>query len=284
MSDPDRVRRTCLIAGCGDVGSRAGLLLAANGWRVIGLRRTAGLPTPIEHFQADLRAPSSLAGLADFSLDALVYLPTPDQRSPESYRETYVDGLANLLRALSIPPRRLLWVGSTAVHPDSGDGWQDESSPAVADSWNALILSEAERRVGEHADRAVVLRLAGLYGPGRDWMLRRARAGDICRSPPHWTNRIHVEDAARAIAHLLDLVDPSPLYLGVDEEPATDCHVLAHLARALGLPDAGYADAANGIASGKRLSSRRLRDSGFNFHYPSFREGYAPMIAAGAVG
>lgn len=284
MSAPDRGQRTCLIAGCGDVGSRTGLLLAASGWRVIGLRRSAGLPVPIEHFPADLRIPSSLVGLADTSLDALVYLPAPDQRSPESYRETYLDGLAHLLSALSIPPRRLLWVGSTAVHPDSGEGWQDESSPAVADSWNAVVLREAEHWVDEHVDRAVVLRLAGLYGPGRDWMLRRARAGEPCRSPPHWTNRIHVDDAARAIAHLLDLADPAPLYLGVDEAPSTDCQILAHLARALGYPDASYTEAAAGIATGKRLSSRRLRDSGFDFRYPSFREGYATMIGAGAAG
>jgi nucleoside-diphosphate-sugar epimerase len=285
MTQPTSSQRACLIAGCGDVGTRAGLLLAARGWRVIGLRRSAGLPAPIELFQADLRTPASLAGLADSIIDAMVYLPTPDQRTPEAYRETYLVGLENLLQALPVPPRRLLWVGSTAVHPDSGDGWQDESSPAIADTWNAVVLREAERRVAERVDRAVVLRLAGLYGPGRDWMLRRARAGQPCRSPPHWTNRIHVADAAAAIDHILELADPAPLYLGVDKEPSTDCEVLAHLARALGHSEARYADdAAAGIATGKRLSSRRLQDSGFNFRYPSFREGYDSMIGAAAAG
>lgn len=272
--------RTCLIAGCGDVGTRAGLQLASRGWRVVGLRRSGTLPAPIETFHADLGDPASLAGLADLAPAALVHLPTPDARTPAGYRRVYLDGLAHVLGALRAPPSRVVWVGSTAVHAESGAAWQDEDTPPAPEAWNGVALLEAERWIAANVDGAIVLRLAGLYGPGRDWMIRRARAGEPCRSdPPHWTNRIHVDDAAAAIVHLLGLGRPAPLYLGVDEEPATDCTVLRHLAARLGLATTAYADAAAApVATGKRLSSARLRASGFRFAHSTFREGYEALL------
>ncbi len=276
-------RPSCLIAGCGDVGTRAGLRLAERGWRVLGLRRSGPLPAPIEPVRADLTDPLALASaVGGIVADAIVYLPTPDDRTPEGYRRVYLDGLRHLLAALPGTPARCLWVGSTAVHAESGDRWQDEETPPRPDTWNGRLLLEAERWVSAEVPNATVLRLAGLYGPGRDWMIRRVRAGESCRAdPPHWTNRIHVDDAAGAIAHLLSIEEPARVYLGVDEEPATDCAVLGHLARRLGLPDAAYADASSsGDATGKRLSSARLRRCGYRFRYPTFREGYDALLGA----
>jgi len=276
--------RTCLIAGCGDVGTRVGLRLAARGWRVIGLRRSGTLPAPIEAFRADLGDPASLAGLASLAPAALVHVPTPDERTPAGYRRVYLEGLAHVLGALRAPPSRVVWVGSTAVHGTSGAAWQDEDTPPAPEAWNGVALLDAERWIRANVPGAIVLRLAGLYGPGRDSMIRRARAGEKCRaSPPHWTNRIHVDDAAAAIVHLLELDRPASLYLGVDEEPATECTVLRHLAMRLGMPTAAYVDDPRATsATGKRLSSARLRASGFRFAYPTFREGYALLLALGA--
>lgn len=282
MGSTSEAVRTCLIAGCGDVGTRAGLLLARAGWRVLGLRRTGDVQAPIETVRADLEDPRSLTRLATEVVDALVYLPTPDERSRAAYLRIYRDGFAHLLAGLRTRPRRIVWVGSTAVHADSGADWQDEDTPPAPESWNGQALCDAERWIAANVPDGVVLRLGGLYGPGRDWMVRRVRAGEPCRSdPPHWTNRIHVDDAAAAIVHLLGLEQPAPLYLGVDQEPATDCTVLRFLASRLGLPGDRYEErVATGAATGKRLSSARLRMSGFRWRYPSFREGYAAMLAS----
>lgn len=249
---------------------------------MVGLRRSGILPSPLETFRADLTDPNSLGEVGRLAPDALVYLPTPDARTAGEYLKVYRDGLANLLDRLPQPPERVLWVGSTAVHAESGEQWQDETSAPDPEAWNGQVLLQSEQWIGQNVPGAIVLRLGGLYGPGRDWMLRRARAGERCRSrPPHWTNRIHVDDAAAAIDHLLGLLDPAQLYLGVDQEPATDCQVLHYLAGRLGLPDAALEDDPGaGPATGKRLSSRRLRETGFRFRYPSFREGYDALIGA----
>ena len=161
-------RRTCLIAGCGDVGTRVGLLLAARGWRVVGLRRSGTLPAPIEAFHADLGVPESLTGLTDLAPTALVHLPTPDERTAAGYRRVYLDGFAHVLAALRAPPQQVVWVGSTAVHRESGAAWQYEETAPEPEGWNGAALLEAERWIAANVPAAVVLRLSGLYGPGRD--------------------------------------------------------------------------------------------------------------------
>ena len=137
---------------------------------------------------------------------------------------------------------------------------------------------------------ATVVRFAGIYGPGRGWLIERARSGASCSDdPPKYTNRIHRDDCAGVLAHLVGLaVDREWLddrYIGVDDEPAAECEVLDWLAARLGAPPprrtpAG-APAARG--SGKRCSNARLRGTGYRFRYPSFRDGYAAVLAGEGV-
>jgi nucleoside-diphosphate-sugar epimerase len=131
---------------------------------------------------------------------------------------------------------------------------------------------------------AVVLRLGGIYGPGRDRLVRELREGRarLRPGPPRYTNRIHRDDAAAALLHLLDLAEPAPLQLGVDCEPADQNDVLRWLARALGLavPPFGDAERPAGGRPGtsKRCRNARLLASGFVFRYPTYREGYAGTL------
>jgi nucleoside-diphosphate-sugar epimerase len=266
-----------LIAGCGDVGTRAGLLLAAAGWDVTGLRRSGTLPAPLAARHADLTRPETLAGLS--AADLVLYLPTPAARTEAAYRAVFIDGPAALLAALPAPPSRLVFVSSTAVYGDFGGAWADEDSPTQPEGFNGKVLLEAERRLVGGPVPTVVARLAGIYGPGREWMLARVRAGEPCR-PDAWTNRIHVDDAARMLVHLAALPDPYPVYIGVDDRPATECEVMRWLAGRMGLPApaARPGDGAPGFAGGnRRLSNRRLRASGFTFEHPDFEAGYARL-------
>jgi nucleoside-diphosphate-sugar epimerase len=272
-----------LIAGCGDVGTRAGLLLAAAGWTVTGLRRGGTLLAPLAVVHADLTRRETLAGLP--AADLVLYLPTPGARTEAAYRAVFIDGPAALLAALPRPPARLVFVSSTAVYGDFDGGWADEDSPAQPEGFNGVVLLEAERLLAAGPVPTVVARLAGIYGPGREWMLARVRAGEACR-PGAWTNRIHAQDAARMLVHLATLPDPYPVYVGVDDAPATECEVMGWLAGRMGLPAPPPATDARspgrGMAAGnRRLSNRRLRDSGFRFDYPDYRAGYTGLTPDG---
>src|SRR6185369_11478108 len=114
----------------------------------------------------------------------------PEQRDEAAYRGLYLDGLRRLLDRVQTP--RIIFVSSTAVFAQDAGEWVDEDSPATADAFNGRVLRAAEGELSAH-HQGIVLRLSGIYGPGREAMLRRARTADAGRR--HWTNRIHVDDA-----------------------------------------------------------------------------------------
>lgn len=269
-----------LLAGCGDLGRRVAHLLRARGDSVYGLRRDppASGDCGIAWLRADMTRPESLRGLPA-GITQLVYLPTPDRRDPLAYRATFVDGLRCLLEALDLSVlQRVLFVSSSAVYGDHHGDWVDEDTPAAPAGFNGAVLLEAEHLLAASPVRAIVLRLAGLYGPGRLQLLDRLRAGSaqVPRAAPHWANRIHVDDAAAAIAHLLRLPEPRPRYLGVDSTPLP-LHVLYDdLARLIGAAPPGEGPPPAGIGS-KRLSNARLLASGFALRWPDARAGYAAL-------
>ncbi|KLD65518.1 NAD-dependent epimerase/dehydratase family protein [Dyella japonica] len=268
-----------LIAGAGDVGLRAARLLRARGDEVWALRRGAGSGEHGIHWvQGDLTKPETLRSLPD-GITHIIYLPTPDARDEALYRAVFVDGLQLLLDALDTQAlQRLLFVSSSAVYGEHGDAWVDEETPPAPPGFNGCVLLEAERHVAKHAP-AVVLRLAGLYGPGRMQLIERLRTGAVRvpRATPHWANRIHVDDAAAAIVHLLLVRDPLPLYLGVDNTPLPLDVLYDELARRVHAPLPAEGEAPAGVGS-KRLSNARLRASGFVPQWPDARDGYAALL------
>ncbi len=302
---------TVLLAGCGDLGTEAGLRFAAAGQQVVGWRRSPEkLPAAIEGVAADLSSP----GLPPLPAEttAVVVAIAADSPTEEAYRAAYVDGLTNVLDAVLAAqgsdggvPRRVLFVSSTAVYGDAGGGWVDESTTAVPGGFSGRILREAEEllydRLRGTRITPVVLRLGGIYGPGRTRLIDQVRSGTaVGPAGSRFTNRIHRDDAAAAIVHLCSMSDtPGPLYLGVDNDPAELGEVLEFLAAELGLPQPPSASslsasAAGGTAGGsaggepsrggnKRCSNALLRGTGFEFEYPSFREGYRAILAGVGV-
>jgi len=272
-----------LIAGCGDVGTRLARRLAVRGERVLGLRRSVGaLPAGVEPVVADLGDPASLAVLPQ-GITRLVYLPAPDARTPQAYRRVYVEGLVALLDRLDPATlERALLVSSSAVYGEHAGAWVDEETPPAPLGFNGAILLEAEALWRARLPDQPVLRLAGLYGPGRTRLLDELRAGRARapRDPPFYANRMQVDDAAAALDHLLSLPAPAPLYLGCDDTPLPQFELYAALAGMLGAPAPGEGPPPAGIGN-KRLSNARLRASGFAPVWMDARRGYAALIGTG---
>lgn len=273
---------TVLIAGCGDLGTEVGLRLAGLGHHVVGLRRSASLlPAPLDGQSIDLSREKPVIPPDTYLVVVAIAAGGP---TPEAYRAAYVDSLRNLLDALDeshITPRRFLLVSSTAVYDVNDGSWVTEQTPAAPRPGTGAVLLEAEQMLHERIPAAVVLRLAGIYGPGRERLITQVRQGEATVSAAsRHTNRIHRDDAAAAIVHLLlREEEPLPLYLGVDSAPVVSNEVLGFLAEELGLPapSAGQADSQRG--GDKQLSNRLLLETGFTFSYPSYVEGYRAMLA-----
>ncbi|MFZ7087279.1 NAD-dependent epimerase/dehydratase family protein [Curtobacterium sp. RRHDQ10] len=277
-----------LIAGCGDLGIEVGLRFAAVGRRVVGLRRRPELvPAPLEGRGVDLRR---AAPEVDPDVEVVVVAFAAGSRDPAEYRATYVDGLRNVLdgvEASGAAPRFVV-VSSTAVYDVDDDSVVTEATPATGPTPTSAVLVEAEALLRDRAPGATVLRLSGVYGPGRERLVDTVRDGSARLVGPgrsRRTNRIHRDDAAAAIVHVAALDDPAPLYLGTDDEPVRLDDVLRFLSAELGAPEPPLADdpAAPVIAmsgrSDKRLSNALLRSTGFEFRYPTYREGYRAVIA-----
>ncbi len=280
---------TVLIAGCGDLGTEAGLRFAAAGLSVLGWRRSPEkIPAPLQAQAADL---SGALPRVPGDTDVVVIAVAADERTEAAYRAAYVDGTANVLDALErdgVRPGRILFVSSTAVYGDAGGGWLDEDSPTAPASVTGAVIREAEDLLHSRRPDAIVLRLAGIYGPGRTRLIDQVRSGTTDPGQGQLTNRIHRDDAAAAIVHLTTAVsDPAPLYLGVDNQPVELAEVLEFLAGELHVPlgpapeDQEERRASRG--GNRRLSNARLRSTGFEFSYPTFREGYRAILAGDGV-
>jgi nucleoside-diphosphate-sugar epimerase len=276
---------TVLIAGCGDLGTEVGLRLAALGRHVVGLRRQAALlPAALNGQSVDLATERpEIPPDTDIVIVAIA-AGSPD---PEVYRAAYVTGLANLLDAIDdagVTPRRFLMVSSTAVYDVNDSSFVDEETPATAATGTDAILLEAEELLHNRVPAAVVLRLAGIYGPGRERLIGMVRSGRATvAARTRLTNRIHRDDAAAAIVHLMLRVQaPQPLYIGVDNEPVPGAEVLGFLAAELGLPEPEIVETGGTRGGNKRLSNRRLLETGFTLGYPGYREGYRAVLAGEA--
>lgn len=269
-----------LIAGCGDLGTQAGLYFAAAGRHVVGWRRSPGkLPPRIEGVAADL---TETLPPVPADTDVVVIALTADGRTEGAYRATYYDGTANLLGALArdgVEPRRIIFVSSTAVYGNDDGGWIDESTPPSPSTATGAVLRETEELLIDRAPQSVLLRLSGIYGPGRTRLIDQVRNGTVkAGSPPHWTNRIHRDDAAAAIVHIAGLKAPAPAYLGTDSEPAVLSDVQQFLAADMGVSLPPESAHTGETATGKRCSNALLTASGFEFAYPTYREGYRAVL------
>jgi len=277
-----------LIAGCGYVGTAVAERLVAGGHEVWGLRRNPGkLPSGIHPVAADLTDPETLRSLPE-GLDCVCYTAAADGFTDEAYRAAYVDGLRILLDALQSrrrQPRRIVFTSSTVVYAQSAGEWVDETSPTAPVHFAGTRMLEAEGLVRHAPFAATVVRLGGVYGPGRGGLIDRVRRGEaVCTDgPPRYSNRIHRDDCTGALEHVLTAPRPDELYLGVDHEPAEECAVLRWVAAQLGVPPPRVASAPGGGPRGRRGNKRcrnaKLVASGYTFRYPTFREGYAALLA-----
>lgn len=271
-----------LIAGCGYVGMELALRLRDAAHTVVALRRSEiAVPPGVELVRADLADAQTLRGLPG-PFDAVVYAASAGGREAARYRAAYVDGPARLLESLATaPPARFVHVSSTRVHGETDGSFVDEETRARPASDAAAILLEGEAAVRAHARSATVVRLGGIYGPGRTRLLTSVREGRarLVAGPPQYTNRIHRDDAAGLIAHVLLEEAAPPLLLGVDDEPVERNTLLRWLAAELGAaePEVGAATAPE---TNKRCRNALARARGFRFAYPTFREGYAPLCRA----
>jgi nucleoside-diphosphate-sugar epimerase len=272
-----------LVAGCGWLGTALARALLAGGHRVTGVRRDAARASALREegivpLALDLAAPGAGAALpAD--LDAIVACQSSGADTPDAYRAAYVEATRTLLAAAARRGAPLVYTGSTGVFGQRDGGDVDERTPPAPSGPTAEVLVEAERAVlgaAAAGARACLVRLSGLYGPGRTGLLDRVRAGRLALGPGDdaWMNFCHRDDAVAFVLAALARGEPGRAYHGSDAAPARRREVVAWVSARLGIPPPVASSAPPG--PNRRILSEWTRGAlGVTLAYPSFRDGFA---------
>ncbi|PPK65136.1 nucleoside-diphosphate-sugar epimerase [Methylobacter tundripaludum] len=273
-----------LIVGCGAIGSELAAVLSAKGHDVTGLKRKPPLSASgsVHYVAADISSAANLAGLdADFA--QAFFIVSPDGRNEQSYRAVYQTGLDNLLDRL--PETHWTMVSSTSVYGQNQGEWVDEDSPAEPGNITSRLIRQAEQGLIASNPANVVVRFSGIYGPGREYLLRQAmQTPAIQQTPPYFTNRIHQRDCVGVLAFLLEQClageTLAQCYLASDDDPAPTWEVVSWLAERLHCPPPVIKAVDADAGMNKRCNNTRLKALGYQFEYPSYKDGYLELIAA----
>ena len=282
-----------LIFGCGYLGLRVARRWLAAGETVYSLTRSADRAAAwsqegIRPLVGDVMLPETLSDLP--AADTVLFAIGHDAAAGRSVRDTYVDGLRNVLAAIPPGIGRFIFISSTGVYGDQCGGWVDEQTECRPTRAAGRACLEAEQTLLSHrlADRAIILRLAGLYGPGRIPRQAALLAGEPIDAPQNgYLNLIHVDDAASVVlaAATAPLSFPSG-YLVSDGNPVVRADYYVELARLLGAPpvrfrepDTTSAGAARAAADKRIANSQMLEALHVRLRYPSYREGLRAIVA-----
>ena len=276
-----------LIAGCGYLGQATAELFVARGWQLEGWTRSS------EAMQ-DLGAKSYSVQAVDLSdqaavmaceteFDAVIHCASTRGGDVDLYRQVYFDGVRNLIARFQ--RAKVLFISSTSVYAQTGGEWVTEDSPAEPNHPTGKILRAAEQLALEQ--NAIVARLAGIYGPGRSFLLKSLLADKAVIDPQNdrFLNQIHRDDAAAALVVLLDRGEQSlsgEIFNVVDDQPIrqSECYrwLAAKLDRSQPSPAASLPAKRKRGWSNKQVSNTKLRGLGWLPKYPTFAEGMEKSV------
>jgi nucleoside-diphosphate-sugar epimerase len=231
----------------------------------------------VEPIVCDVMRPETLTSLP--AVDVAAYAVALDRASGQTMRDVYVQGLENVLRHL---PQcgRFVYVGSSSVYGQTDGGWVDETSVTEPQEESGRIVLEAEQVLRAARPDAIVLRFAGIYGPGRLLRKQTILAGEpIVGDADKWLNLIHVDDGVSAVIAACERGEPGSVYNVCDDRPVRRRDFYRELARRLQaneprfeLPPAGAPTPPHERAN-RRIRNARLKELDVVLRFPDYVAG-----------
>lgn len=273
------------IVGCGDIGLRVAALEQAAGRRVMALARSEASALKLSHvgiqaIAGDLDKPDSLRGLALGGAVLYYFAPPP----PMGEDDPRLTGFFASLEAQTLP-RRVVYISTSGVYGDCGGAWVDETWPVNPRSDRGKRRAAAESHLTAwavaHDVDAIILRVPGIYGPGRLPVERIQRGVPVvCEAESPWSNRIHADDLAQACFLAAQRGRAGGVYNISDGKPSTMTTYFFQVADYLRLPRPPIISMAEArrvlgpsilsfLEESKRLDNRRMVDElGVVLRYP----------------
>jgi nucleoside-diphosphate-sugar epimerase len=265
------------VLGAGYIGSALARAAAARGDAVWAVRRAAQPSSYGVTWLAGNITASAIPGMPD-ALDAVILTVAPSGPNDE-YASTYPPcASAAVQLARAIGARIVLYTSSTGVYGGRDGEWVTETSPRLGAGDGNAALAEAEDVILSAATmRAIVLRVAGIYGPGRDPRTRMSHASALAERGEYWSNFAHRDDIVSAMLHVIDSAPATQVLNVCDGSPTRAADVARWLATSRGEnPDAlSFGNHTQRSRNNQRVSNAALCATGWSARYPSFREGFA---------
>lgn len=271
-----------LVIGCGKLGQKLGLLAKKTPLDLLGFKRKKITSTNIRIEQQDIFDKSFFDKVKIHSPDFILYSLSADEQSEKSYRRNYVEGLKQVIKSIKYINnfQHLFFVSSTSVYGDNNDQFIDEFSETSPKNFRGTILLEAENLLNTVKFNSTVLRLSGIYGSGRNYMIKLSQDAESWPKVDRWTNRINEDDAANFIIFLLNQClqgeIPEKLYLLTDKESVTLFRLLNWIRQNLNLKN--KINITSDPILGKRLRSSIIPSLKFEYKYPTYKQGYKELI------
>lgn len=285
--------KPCLmILGCGYVGAAVAELALSRGWRVHALTRNADtaralLEQGVERVWTAHLESEDWHEQTEVRYKGVLNCVSGGGGGIEGYQRSYVEGMRSVVRwAEGREVGTFVYTSSTGVYAQGGGMSVDEESLTVPVSDRGALLLEAEQRVrAVQCARWFILRLAGIYGPGRHHLLDalRARTTSLAGSAEHWLNLIHRDDVASAVLAALEARAglANRVYNLTDGVPTTRGEVVGFLAAQLSVPAPVFDPQAQGsrsVASRRIISRRVYAELAWTPRFQSFREGFGAIL------
>ena len=284
-----------VVFGCGYVGTAVATWASSVGIRVTALTRNESSAvvlreSGIDAVVADLASRTwheRIAGAPELALNCV----SSGGGGIEAYRHSYLAGMESIVAWAHAggPVGTFVYTSSTSVYPQGEGATVDETLPAGTPTERGQILLQTEavlRSSVDAAQRWFVLRLAGIYGPGRHYLLEQVRAGEVAGIGEHHLNLIHRDDVVAAVAACFSAPETlrNEVFNLADDGPARKSDVVTWLAAQLGLPPPKFtgepAGTRRAVTPDRVISNARARTVlGWRPRYATFRDGYANLLS-----
>jgi len=286
-----------LIFGCGYLGERVARQWHEAGDEVIVVTRSATRANELagqgyRALVADVTKPETIGELP--TCETVLFAVGYDGSAGTSIEQVYAVGIRNVLHRLPDDTGSFIYISSTGVYGDAAGGWVDEQTAPNPQrpGGRASLAAELTLAASRLTQRSIILRLAGIYGPGRIPYLDKLRRGEPIAAPSAgWVNLIHVDDATSAVlaaesyAAGVGAVSGPQRFCICDGTPAVRCEFYREVARQIGADEpkfttpASDSPAAARAAADKRISNEKmLRLLGIRLDYPSYVKGLAAVL------
>jgi nucleoside-diphosphate-sugar epimerase len=263
-----------LFIGYGKTSQRVAKQLFQQGHQITTISRSAKPQDFATHLMQDIHQ-LDLSPLAP--VDVVYVLLSPDSSDVQGYKQTYVDAIPAMLDALkNHPVQKVIVVSSTRVYGEqAGQCIDDDSEPKPVDAQGEILRQMELLWQAGYPEQSIIIRPTGIYGASVARMIKLAQQ---TKTYPkiHYSNRIHIEDLARFLAHLIHVEHPKKSYIVTNNQPIPLHEVIQWFQQQLGLPELALESEQ---LSGKQIYASNMQQLDFELQHPDCFEDYSALLA-----